>query len=113
MLTDWLPLALLCPYKFIPSPLLPLLAESPTNTLNEMDSCNVVYKQVSYSMHLCMGWIFGKAGIIVGLPYHTRTLYYLFFPPPPNLNVLKKVILWKQRLHRRTETRVCKFSGPD
>ena len=27
--------------------------------------------------------------------------------------VLKKVILWKQRMHRRTETRVCKFSGPD
>ena len=25
--------------------------------------------------------------------------------------VLKKVILWKQRMHRRTETRVCKFSG--
>ena len=24
---------------------------------------------------------------------------------------LKKVILWKQRLHRRNETRVCKFSG--
>ena len=28
-------------------------------------------------------------------------------------SVLKKVILWKQRMHRRTETRVCKFSGPD
>ena len=27
--------------------------------------------------------------------------------------VLKKVILWKQTLHQRTETRVCKFSGPD
>ena len=27
--------------------------------------------------------------------------------------VLKKVILWKQRMHQRTETRVCKFSGPD
>ena len=26
--------------------------------------------------------------------------------------VLKKVIIWKQRMHRRTETRVCKFSGP-
>ena len=27
--------------------------------------------------------------------------------------VLKKVIRWKQRMHRRTETRVCKFSGSD
>ena len=27
--------------------------------------------------------------------------------------VIKKVILWKQRMHQRTETRVCKFSGPD
>ena len=27
--------------------------------------------------------------------------------------VLKKVIIGKQRMHRRTETRVCKFSGPD
>ena len=27
--------------------------------------------------------------------------------------VLKNVILWKQRMHQRTETRVCKFSGPD
>ena len=63
MLTDWLPLALLCPYKLIPNPLLPLLAEFPTNTLNEMGSCKVVYKQVSYSMHLCMVWDFGKAGI--------------------------------------------------
>ena len=27
--------------------------------------------------------------------------------------VLIKVILWKQRMHQRTETRVCKFSGPD
>ena len=27
--------------------------------------------------------------------------------------VLRKVILWKQILHRRNETRVCKFSGPD
>ena len=26
--------------------------------------------------------------------------------------VLKNVILWKQRMHQRTETRVCKFSGP-
>ena len=26
--------------------------------------------------------------------------------------VLKQVILWKQRMHQRTETRVCKFSGP-
>ena len=26
--------------------------------------------------------------------------------------VLKKVILWKRRMHQRTETRVCKFSGP-
>ena len=26
--------------------------------------------------------------------------------------VLKKVILKKQRMHQRTETRVCKFSGP-
>ena len=23
--------------------------------------------------------------------------------------VLKKVILWKQRMHQRTETRVCKY----
>ena len=30
-----------------------------------------------------------------------------------NKYVLKNVILWKQRMHRRTETRVCKFSGPD
>ena len=29
------------------------------------------------------------------------------------LNVLKKVILWKQIMHQRSETRVCKFSGPD
>ena len=28
-------------------------------------------------------------------------------------SVLKKVILWKQRMHRRTKTRVCKFSVPD
>ena len=27
--------------------------------------------------------------------------------------VLKKVILWKQRMHLRTKTRVCKFSVPD
>ena len=27
--------------------------------------------------------------------------------------VLKNVIIWKQRMHRRTETRACKFSGPD
>ena len=27
--------------------------------------------------------------------------------------VLKKVILWKQRMHKRTETRVCTFFGPD
>ena len=27
--------------------------------------------------------------------------------------VLNKDILWKQRMHQRTETRVCKFSGPD
>ena len=27
--------------------------------------------------------------------------------------VLKKIILWKQRMHHRTETWVCKFSGPD
>ena len=27
--------------------------------------------------------------------------------------VLKKVIIWKQRMHRITETRVCKFPGPD
>ena len=27
--------------------------------------------------------------------------------------VLKKVIIWKQRMLQRTETRVCKFSGPD
>ena len=27
--------------------------------------------------------------------------------------VLKKVIFWKQRMHRRNETRLCKFSGPD
>ena len=27
--------------------------------------------------------------------------------------VLKKGILWKQRLHQRTETRVCIFPGPD
>ena len=27
--------------------------------------------------------------------------------------VLKNVILWKQRMHPRTETRVFKFSGPD
>ena len=26
--------------------------------------------------------------------------------------VLKKVILWKQRMHQKSETRVCKFSGP-
>ena len=25
----------------------------------------------------------------------------------------KKGILWKQRLHQRTETRVCIFPGPD
>ena len=29
------------------------------------------------------------------------------------LYVLKKVILWKQRMHQRAETRECKFSGPD
>ena len=27
--------------------------------------------------------------------------------------VLKKGILWMQRLHQRTETRVCIFPGPD
>ena len=27
--------------------------------------------------------------------------------------VLKKVILWKQRMHKRTETRVCKFYWPE
>ena len=46
-------------------PLLPLLAESSTYTLNEMGSCKVVYKHVRYSMCLCMGWDFGKAGIDV------------------------------------------------
>ena len=27
--------------------------------------------------------------------------------------VPKKGIIWKQRLHQRTETRVCIFPGPD
>ena len=54
----------LWPYlALIPNPLLSLLAEFPTNTLNEMGSCKVVYKKVRYSMRLCMVWDFGKAGI--------------------------------------------------
>ena len=56
------------PYKFPSNRLLPLLAESPTNTLKEMSSCKVVISMVRHSMSLCMGRHFGKAGICVAQP---------------------------------------------
>ena len=48
--------------------------------------------------------LFGFHYVLVVFPDHTHLLIDI-------INVLKKVIIWKQRLHRRTETRVYKFSG--
>ena len=67
------------PYMFLSNRLLPLLVESPTNTLKEMSSCKLVISRVRHSM----GPDFGKAGICVAysLPYHTHSLFYHYSHP--------------------------------
>ena len=48
------------------------------------------------------------------IPQENVLLFNNFCPVCTHIQVaIKKVILWKQRMHRRTETRVCKISGPD
>ena len=55
MLIDVLPyLGPTLPYKFLHNRLPPLLAESPTHTLEEMSSCKIVISGVRHSMSGCV-----------------------------------------------------------
>ena len=60
------------------------------------DSCNIPVMQLMYHSEFD---IFKMASRLV------EDTFYKF--------VLKNVIPWKQRMHQRTETRMCKFSGSD
>ena len=67
--------------------------------------------------------IVNKTYVTVNFGWHDSTYvittswsmcyWLLLYMDTITIYVLKKVILLKQRMHRRTKIRVCKFSGPD